>query len=291
MNPEESRILARLNRARQAYLSHDYDQAIEDYEWVEKQIFDDEENLPIIWIEMGWSHYHLGNYGNAISYFKKALESDRLTPEQRFDCLRLTGFSYGALKRPNLAIQFLKKAIAQPVDEALKKISYFELGKFYFTLGKFKQAKAPLEKAWRLFGDQEMDYKLVLAYYLGFIASLETKYQEANRFFDFIISRASTPKSRAPGFFGKAHLFYARKEYPALIDACEKILQLDPDFYDKETLGFFLCTGYLNLKMWDELEQFFTRLKSAYPRGRYKASYPVFEQAIEERKIPRPPDS
>jgi len=81
-------------------------------------------------------------------------------------------------------------------------------------------------------------------------------------------------------------VFYDKKEYTALIDACEKIIHLDKGFYDKETLAYFLCRGYMELKMWGELDTFLPSLIDVYPEGRYKAAYPQLEWALRHREIP-----
>ncbi|NOX36064.1 MAG: tetratricopeptide repeat protein [Calditrichaeota bacterium] len=290
MKPTEREILRRLQKARHAYLNRDYQKALQEYHWVAEQIQDDPDNLPIIWIEIGWSYYYNKDYPKSIEYLKRAVDSGKLQEQQIYDCLRLIGFAYGSLQQFKEALDYLNRAREFSVSESDKRYIYFELGKIYFLQGNIKEAEPHLQKAWELFRIEERDYKLALAYYLGFVHFFKRDFNEARKCFNQIIQMGETDRERAPGYFGLAHLAYEEKEYPLLIDLCEKIVQLDPDFYDKETLAYFLCTGFMHLKMWDELDDFFQEMKANYPNGRYRISYPVFEKALRNRQIPEPED-
>jgi len=290
-SPTPEDLLRTLEEAQAAFAKQEYRLALARYQWVERHIQDDPENLPVIQIEIGWSHYLLQEYPDAIRYFAKALQSPRLNPTQRFDCLRLSGFSYEFAGDPEKASAFLQDALAQEVEETLKRYTYFELGKICFAQRRLAEAKAPLLKARQLFGAGEApagerEYLQTTLYYLGFIAFFEGDPGEAEKLFREYVEKAPDLKSQAPGYFGLAHLFYERKEYPALLDVCDKILHLDADFYDKETLAFFLCRGYLELQMWEELEMFLPNLIETYPEGRYQAAYPQLQWALRHRRLP-----
>ncbi len=288
MKSEEQQVLKRLKAARNAYLKRNYTRAIEHYRWIEQAIQEDENNLPIIWIELGWSYYYNHQYTEAIEYLNRALQSGRLNPEQRFDCNRIIGFSYQQLNEWERAIEYLTEALRQPVAESVKRYAYFELGKIYFIHRELDAAESYLLKADKLFRLEESDYKFTIHYYLGFIEFFRKQYSEARRHFQYIIQNSTSDASRATGFFGMAHLFYEENDYPALMDVVEKIVQLDPNFYDKETLGFFACIACMYLYKWEEMEDFFQALKQQYPAGRYAAYYPFFDEALRERKIPQP---
>ncbi len=286
MDSIEQQIYQKLDEARQLYLQKKYEDALQRYQWVADQIHDDPENLPIVLIEMGWCYYQLRDYVNTIKYLKQALNSKGITDQQRFDCLRIIGFSYLMQKQDKEAIQHLKQAIRIHIPEADKRFVYFELGKIFLNKKNFHEAKIYLRKAWDLFKDKEESYQNAVTYYLGFAEFSTENFDLANKYFNHLIQSAVENKYQALGYFGKAHIFLRNREYPALVDACEKIIQVDPLFEDKETLAFFLCTGYLHLKMWDELENFFTELKTHFPKGRYKESYPLFEEALRNRSLP-----
>lgn len=284
--PTKEQILSGLKEAQDAFLNRDYRTALGKYRWVEQHIQDDAENLPIIWIEIGWSYYLLQDFSNAIEFFEKALHSTHISEKQLFDCLRLAGFSYEYSGNSDKAIAYLQDALSRDVEDDLKKYVLFELGKIFFAQNLSREAKPYLEKARELFKEDDKEYLQTTIYYLGFVAFFEEENDKAERLFREYIRQAPDPKNQAPGYFGLAHLFYEKKEYPALIDACDKIIHLDQDFYDKETLAYFLCRGYMELQMWDQLDNFLPNLIHSYPDGRYKAAYPQLEWAQKNRKLP-----
>ncbi len=286
MKSAEQKILDRLARARDAYLDRDYNRALIDYLWVADQIKDDPDNLPIVQIEIGWSYYYSGKYQKAIDYLSKALKSDKLDAQQRFDALRLIGFAYEQLGDIPKALEYLHKALEEEVSDHAKKYVYFELGKILFQQNKIAEAEQYLRKTLSLFRDEEVDYRLAIAYYLGFAAFLKRDLETARKYFYQIIHQAPTDKEKATGYFGLAHIFFEEKDAPVLFDTCEKILTLNPDFEDKETLAFFTAFAFMYMKMWPELEQTYRRLQENYPNGRYSNYYPLFEEALRQHKVP-----
>ncbi|OPX34328.1 hypothetical protein B1H10_03885 [candidate division KSB1 bacterium 4484_188] len=117
MKPEEKEILEKLQTARQLYQEQKFPRAIELFEQLAGFLRDDEENLPIIQIELAWSYYYNQSYQKAIDNLQQALKSAKLTPQQEFDCYRIIGFSYeilGQLKqkrRKNISISSFKTAV------------------------------------------------------------------------------------------------------------------------------------------------------------------------------------
>ena len=284
MSESEQKILKQLKTARDLYLKGDYPKAIEIYKELETVLKDDPENLSVILIELGWAFYNNQEYENAITRMEKAIAGKNINQQQMFDCYRIIGFCYEMLKKDDLAIKNLVSALTIDVSRSAKRYAIFELGKIYFTAGQIVKAQEYLKEANQLFEDSEMDYKTALAYYLGFAAYFEKNFPLAQKHFNFVVQRGKDYKTLASGYFGLAHLHYQHKEYEALIDTSEKIMRLDDAFFDKETLGYFLCEAYLNLKDNKELSNFFSELKSAYPKGRYASEYPKFERALKEEK-------
>jgi len=282
MKNQEEKILLVLEEARQHYLSRNYPEAIKKYAWLEKQLKDDPANLPVIWIEKGWSHYHQKNFQECITYLKKAKNHKLLNQQQKFDCLRLIGFSYASLKNSKLAIKYLEETLGFEVGDDDKKYIYFELGKIFYIEGDLPQAKSCLEKASKIFTVGEQKYHLSINYYLGFIYFYGKDYEKAKSYFNEIIRKAQDDKSRATGYFGIAHIFHDERQFFALIEVCKKIQKLDNKFYDKETLVFFLCQAYLHLKKFDQLRLFLGELIRIYPEGRYRSYYKIFQDAIND---------
>jgi len=215
---------------------------------------------------------------------RKAQNSPSITPKQRFDCLRIIGFSYQTLGKTKKALDSLEKALKQEIAESEKKYVYFEIGKIHFLRGAIKKSKNYLEKALPFFDWKEEAYRQALTYYLGFVAYYEKRFDKAKKLFSEIIEKATDNKSKASGYFGLAHLLYENKNYQELNTICFKIMELEKNFYDRETLAFFLSKSFMELKRYDEFTMFFNELRNNYPTGRYQSHYPVFEKMLEELK-------
>ena len=286
MNNNEQQILDDLAMARNYFSSGKFPQAIEIYSRLAELLKDDQENSVVIQIELGWSYYQNQDHPQAIACLAKARESGILDGQQEFDCYRLSGFSLALLGQKKEAVAQLKKAVGMEVPETLKRFSYFELGKILFTDGQMIEAQHYLTLAQALFTEEEKSYLTALSYYQGFVNYFQKNYTAARKDFDDVVKLSDDHKTRASGYFGMAHLYYQQKDYPVLIDICEKIMRLDEAFYDKETLGYFLCESYLHLKNWESLENFFNELKGQYPEGRYKNEYYRFADDLKHRQMP-----
>ncbi len=285
MKNSEQQILDDLAAARNYYSEGKFPQAIEIYSRLAELLKDDKENSAVIQIELGWSYYQNQDYPRVIQCLEKARHSGILDQQQEFDCYRLSGFSMELLGQRKEALAQLKKAIGMEVPEAVKRFSYFELGKILFTDGQMTEAQHYLNLAQPLFTEEEMSYLTALAYYQGFVNFFQKDYTTARKNFDYVVKLSDDHKTRASGYFGMAHLYYQQKDYPVLIDICEKIMRLDEAFFDKETLGYFLCGSYLHLKNWESLEIFFNELKGQYPEGRYHKEYSKFAEALKHRQV------
>lgn len=280
MSSAEKQILERLREARDAYMKRQYPKAIESYKWVEAQIQDDPANLPVIQIELGWSYYSIKDFRNAIASLQKAHDSSSITAQQRFDCLRLIGFSYQSIGETEKALDFLDQAQNMDIPEPDKKYIYFEIGKLRFLQGALIQSKVYLHKALNLFDWGQEEYYRALLYYLGFVAFYEKQFDRAEQHFSEIARKATKNNGKAAGYFGIAHLLYENGDYEQLANTCKRILEFDADFYDKETIAFFMTKSYLELGRDEEFRIFFDELLRQYPDGRYRSYYPVFQEKL-----------
>jgi tetratricopeptide (TPR) repeat protein len=288
MSFSEKEILAKIELARQYYANNKFSEAISLYEELNDILMDDSDNLPVIQIELGWSYYNNQEYQKAISFLRKALSSKKITVQQAFDCTRLIGFSEELEGNRKEAIHSLNKALDMDISENIKRFTYFELGKIYFLDGQVIEAEDHLKSAAALFSEKEKDYQLALAYYQGFTAYFLKKFEKSRDHFDYIIHNSDDYKTKAGGYFGLAHLHYHRKEYPVLIDLCEKVMRLDESFYDKETLGFFLCESYYHMESWSNLENLSGELMEQYPDGRYAGEYEKYDYAVKNQRLVSP---
>lgn len=281
MKPEEQQFHEKVKQARDLAMKGQYQQAAKLYSEVLNLLDKQTPDALVVQIELGWCYYNNQEYHKAIAQLEGALEHKEIDKQQQFDCQRLIGFSHSLLGRHQKAIHFLEQAIQIEIPPETKKFAYFELGKTLFVNSQIIESEHYLKIAKSLFSNEEEEYMSAIDYYLGFGAYFQKNFTRAKQFFEKIIEQSKTEKTRSTGFFGLAHLFYHQKNYTGMIDISEKILRLDPTFFDKETLGYFLCTSYLNLKMWIELETFFRELETNYPEGRYATEYPKFRNALE----------
>ena len=119
---------------------------------------------------------------------------------------------------------------------------------------------------------------------MGFILFYEKENRKAEKLFERIISDSENEADKASGYFGVAHLLYEKQDYDALITCCQTIIRLNPEFFDMETLAFFLCRSYLELEMWDELSIFLPNMMDSYPEGRYAVAYRQLQESLLQRK-------
>lgn len=284
MDSKEQKILEKIQKARDYYLKQNYKQAIEIYKWTEEQIKDDPVNLPIIQIELGWSYYNSKDFKNCISYLKKALKSNSLNTRQKFDCLRLIGFSMASSGNKKEAIEYLNKALEHNIPDEEKKYVYFKIGELYFIDGAIKKSKHYFQKIRNYFSWKENAYYRTLIYYSGFIAFYEKHFEEATQYFTEIVNKASDKETKASGYFGLAHILHEKKNFTELVQTCKKILEHDKNFYDQETLGYFFCISFMELKQYTKFTSFYNELHKKYPNGRYRNFYYIFDKTLLEIK-------
>lgn len=281
--PQVSSLLIQAHRA---FEEGDYREALKQYRKAEKILKGSPAALAAVKIESGWCFYQLKDFSKAIHCFQQALQEKSLSALQRFDCLRLWGFSLQAMGNHAEAIKQLQQALQETVEEEQKRFVYFELGKLYFLEGQFGDARVHFLAAQALFHEEDPDYRQSCTYYLGFIAYYQRKIAQARKYFNHYIENSTRPADQAAGYLGLAYLFSHQGEAVALQDTCEKIMAVDPDFSDKESLAYFLCKSFMAQRKWEELELFLGELTSHYPQGRYAFAYPVFELALVQQKPP-----
>jgi|GEM_PF-2526928 len=284
MKQDNKNILDRLRQAQEYFMQKDYQRALENYHSIEADLKDSPENQPAIWIEIGWNYYLLKQFQHAAAYFEMALESPHINQKQVFDCLRLTGFCYEFMENPDKALAFLQDALNQPIEDKDKRFVLFETGKIFYRQNLTREARPYLEKSLEFFSQEEKAYLRANRYYLGFILFYEKENRKAEKLFESIITDSETDADKASGYFGIAHLLYEKQDYDALITCCQTIIRLNPEFFDMETLAFFLCRSYLELEMWDELGIFLPNMMDSYPEGRYAISYRQLQESLLQRK-------
>ncbi len=285
MKPEEKEILDKLQQARNDYLDQNFPRAIKTYHELVELLKDDEQNLPIIHIELGWSYFFDQQYDRAIEWLNKALNSNYLTIQQKFDCTRLIGFAYEMKEDYPQAKKYLLASLDFDLPLTTKRYAYFELGKVYFMEADYLEAEHYLKPLLNIFRPVEPEYYYALRYYLGFTAFFQKDLVRARNLFEELIQQNTDTRHKVLGYFGLAHIHYQEEDYQALIDICDKIMVMNPEFFDKETIAYFLAYAYVHTGDWETAEMFFKELEAQYPQGRYASKYPFLRDSIAQRQI------
>jgi tetratricopeptide (TPR) repeat protein len=281
--PTPEQILNVLRAAQQAALKQDYPQALQKYLWVAEQIWDDPDNLPLVQIEIAWAYYHLQQYDKVIAYLERALESKVLTFHQIYDALRLIGICYNLMGENAKAIAYLEDAVIQPIPDKDRRYAMFELGKMYYANNDIKKSQPYFASALPLFDKDEAEYQQTCKYYLGMIAFFDDDLATAEAYFTDFLQNAVDAEDKSPGLFGMAHIYFKQKDFSKLVEVAEKILSSDRDFFDKETLAYFLCVSYLETGKWADSRRFLEQLKKRNPRGRYARDYKRIDKLLTEK--------
>ena len=114
------------------------------------------------------------------------------------------------------------------------------------------------------------------------IAFFDDDLSTAESYFTDFLQNTVDEEDKSPGLFGMAHIYFKQKNFSELIKAAEKILSIDRDFFDKETLAYFLCISYLETEKWSDSRRFLEQLKKRNPHGRYSRDYKRIEKLLKE---------
>jgi protein O-mannosyl-transferase len=117
-------------------------------------------NYAFTYYNIGYIYYKLGNYENALIYFRKTLECE-LTPQLHMDIYNSIGMTYSEMGNDTDAVHAFKKAV-----EILRGsvIPYNNLGRQYMKMGKFDDAIEIFEKGLRIREDPHLRSNLSLAF-------------------------------------------------------------------------------------------------------------------------------
>lgn len=134
----------------------EYNKAIEQ---LEKALKINQDYAPLYY-NLGEVQYRLGNYENAIIYFKKALEL-KLIPHLHMDIFNSLGITYSEMGDDEKAVSAFKEAI-QVLPFSI--IPYNNLGRQYIKMGRFDLAIEILEKGLKIREEPHLRSNLSAAY-------------------------------------------------------------------------------------------------------------------------------
>ncbi len=239
----------------------------------------------IIWAELSWVYYYEGDYTKAIEASENVLFHDE-NYRAKEDLFRLQGYAYLAQKQLPLAERFLTQSLTENNTDDKQQYVKYELAKLHFTRGNYDLAHPLLEDILGFFTHKDPDYQMSVLFFLGFVYYYLENYTGARRCFEQILSENPPAPRKASGFFGLAFVEFHDKNYLNVISLCEKIIVLEPDFFDRESVAFLTAASYFHLGRFDIFNEYYQQLLKTFPNGKY-----VQELTAMKEKPPRPDKS
>jgi tetratricopeptide (TPR) repeat protein len=275
-------FISLVNQARQLFDEQKYSEATKLYYNSLDHSHNDEEKATV-WAELCWCYYKLKSFKQVIEAGVKVLEFDKLY-EAKADLYRLMGYSYFALENDDRAEKFLLKSIEEDYESDKQKYVCYELGKLYFRNHKYSDAIKYLEMTEAFFKNQAKEYWISMLFFKGFSHYYQQNLVKAASIFQELIDNTEDPILQSNGYYGMAYVEFEQKNYLNTINICEKITRLNPNFFDKESLGFMMAAAFYYLGRYDVFSQYYFQMQKSFKGGRY-----LEELSRMEAQIPKPP--
>ncbi len=222
----------------------------------------------IIWAELSWVYYYEGDFDKAIEASENVLLHDKKY-RAKDDLYRLQGYAYQAQKQPVLAERYLIQSLNENNTDDKQQYVKYELAKLYFYRGSYDLAYPLLEEILDFFKQRDTEYVLSILFFLGFVNYYLESYKRARWCFEQILGENSSSSRKVSGFFGLAFVEFHDKNYLNVISLCEKIMDLEPEFFDRESVGFLTAASYYYLGRIDIFQEYYHLLMKTFPEGRY----------------------
>jgi tetratricopeptide (TPR) repeat protein len=257
-----------VRQARMALSAGDYEISRDKYIQAQK-LTDDSVNRAMIWAELSWVYYYLHNFQAAVESASQVLECD---PDYlaREDISRLLGYAYLNLKNSTLAEKYLQQSLEYDSNSDKQQFVKYELGKMLFIQGNYDLAYPYFVDITQYFKENGFDYYLSVLFYLGFIHYYLKNYTKARENFEQILAQPCSAERQSSAYYGLAFLEFNDRNYLNVISLCEKIISLDRNFFDKETVGFLTAASYNYLGRNDIFLEYCKQMVKSYPQGRYQ---------------------
>jgi len=264
MNEE---ITKNLETARELFERGEYGKAETLYMQIKKKATHPEEKA-IIWAELSWLYYNRKMYDKSIEAADNVMlnNEDYKAKERLF---RVQGYAYLGLSKSSMAAQYLELSLEQNSDLPEQQFVKFELGKLYFKKNEYDRALPLLEEIEKYFKIENKEYYYSILFFLGFSYYYLENLSNAKNCFDIIIKANPSQQRYISALFGLAYVEYQNKNFLEVITLCEKIISLDENFFDKESVGFLTAASYLHLGREDIFNVYFDQMSKTYPSGRY----------------------
>lgn len=258
-----------LRQARDALASENYETSRDKYLAAQKCVTEPRYQA-IIRAELSWVYYYLQDYQKATEAGERVLDDD---PEYkaREDVARLLGYAYLGLKNLTLAEKYLHQSLEYDSLSDKQQHVKYELGKIYFVQGNYDLAYPYFKEISAHFKQANPDYFLSTLFYLGFIHYYLKNYKMARENFQEILAEQPAAERQSSAYYGLAFLEFNDKNYLNVISLCEKIVSVDRNFFDRETVGFLTTASYYYLGRYDIFSEYYKQMNKAYPEGRYRS--------------------
>jgi tetratricopeptide (TPR) repeat protein len=239
----------------------------------------------IIWAELSWVYYYEADYEKAVEAAENVSTYD---PEYQAmdDINRLLGFAYIALRNDALAERYLTYSLELNSSDDKQQYVKFELGKIYFTRGGYDLAYPYFNDIQEFFSKKDKNYFLSILFYMGFINYYLENPEKSREYFEQILAENPSNQRKAGAFFGLAFVEFKVKNYLNVISLCEKIMELDENFFDRESVGFLTAASYFYLGRKDIFLEYYQEMIKTYPQGRYRQELEVLSKSEPDPNSP-----
>jgi tetratricopeptide (TPR) repeat protein len=234
-------------------------------------------NRAIIWAELSWVYYYEGDYTKAVEAAENVSTYD---PDYKAldDLNRLLGYSYIGLNNPTLAERYLINSLELNSSDEKQQYVKYELGKLYFIRGGYDLAYPYFNEIMDFFAKKDNEYFLSVLFYLGFINYYLENPEKSREYFEQILAGNPANQRKAGAFFGLAFVEFRVKNYLNVISLCEKIMELDENFFDRESIGFLTAASYFYLGRKDIFHEYYQEMIKTYPQGRYRQDLEILSK-------------
>jgi tetratricopeptide (TPR) repeat protein len=261
-----------ISKAQKAIADERFDEAVKIYD---ELLTDDCDDLTLftIYSDLGFLFYEHKRFDDALFYLNSALNIDIEDNMGRIN--RIIGFIHMQNGQFSEAVDFLEESL-QLQEEKTDEYFYclYELAKAKFELAEFDAAFQAFQLAEPYFKEVNISYYASILYFEGLIRFMQKEVIVANEYFTEIIQhKALEPTQKLNGYFGKMFVANVNKDGDELLELAGKILEIDPKFYDKETLTFFSLKAYQYQSRELEYEHMLDLFMNDYPKGKYSDQY------------------
>ena len=229
----------------------------------------DPKTQAIIWAELSWVYYYEKNFEKAIEAVENVLLYDD-SYQALDDLYRVQGYAYLGLNNPVLAEKFLNLSLETNAHADKQQFTKYELGKLHFIQGNYDLAYPYFIEILDFFLGYHEEYTMSILFYLGFIHYYLRNYKKAQENFEQILKSNPSDRRKASAYFGLAFLEFQNKNYLNVVTLCEKIINMDSNFFDKESIAFLTAASYYYLGRKDIFHAYYKELMKKYPHGRYR---------------------